>query len=57
MLTNASGHWLKNYKRKYFLENCVFYFLKFEKVLSLKLTLFFLSTYNCLTNAPPQSTG
>ena len=37
------GHWLMNYKKKYFFENCVFYFLKLEKLLLLMLTLFFLS--------------
>jgi hypothetical protein len=48
----SPGHWLRNYKRKCFFENCVFYFLKLEKVLFLMTTLFFLSTYSCLTSAP-----
>ena len=46
------GHWLRNYKRKCSFENCVFYFLKFEKVLLLMLTLFFLSILDCLTSVP-----
>jgi len=51
MLIGALGHWLRNYKREYFLENYIFYFFKLEKVLLLMLTLFFLSIFSCLTSA------
>ena len=49
MLTSAPGHWLRNYKRKYCIRNCVFYFLKVKKVFfSMQ---FFFSTFNSLTSA------
>jgi len=51
MLTSDPEQWLRNYKRKCVLGNCIFYFLKLEKVLLLILTLFFLSIFNCLTSA------
>jgi len=39
-------------KGNVFFEKFVFYFLKFEKVLLLMLTLFIFSIFDCLTNEP-----
>lgn len=52
MLTSAEGHLLKDYyKIKYSFGNCIFYFLKVEKVLFLIQNLSFLFTFSLLTNA------
>ena len=52
MLTCAPEHLLKNYKSKYFLENCVIYFLKVKKVFFSMQNLTLFSTFSSFTSAP-----
>jgi len=51
MLTSAPGQWLRNYKKKYCIGNCVFYFFKVKKMFSSMQNLNFLSTFSFLTSA------
>jgi len=44
--------WLRNYKRKYCIGNCVFYFFKVKKVFFSMQNLTFLFIFSCLTSAP-----
>jgi len=52
MLTSAPEHCLKNYKKEFCLENCVFHFLKVKKVLFSIQNLIFHFTFGSLTSAP-----